>query len=58
MLKADRIAFSFSFSVLKTAIFVFVGILFFGNKGLHNFGFILFFGPKLAVNGTENDRSK
>ena len=24
----------------KTAIFVFFGILFFGNKGLHTFGFI------------------
>jgi len=54
--EADRI--SFSFSVPKTAIFVFFGILFIGNKGLHTLGFILFFGLKLAVNGTENDRSK
>jgi len=57
-LEADRISFSFSFSVPKTAIFVSFGILFFGNKGLHTFGFILFFGLKLTLNGTENDRSK
>jgi len=49
LVEADRISFSFSFSVPENELFLFFGVLFFGGKRHPHFRFFSFFGTKMAV---------